>query len=105
MDSRFPFVDWFRHSSPYVNAHRGKTFVILVEGEAMASSRRSQLLQDLALLHTLGVRVVLVYGIRPQVGASLEAAGITPVRIEGRWVADRQIMDHVERIATFSTES
>ena len=86
MDSRFPFVDWFRHSSPYVNAHRGKTFVILVEGEAMASSRRSQLLQDLALLHTLGVRVVLVYGIRPQVGAALEAVDHAELLARGREV-------------------
>jgi amino-acid N-acetyltransferase len=99
LDSRFPFVDWFRHSSPYVNAHRGKTFVILLEGEAMASSRSGQLLQDLALLHTLGVRVVLVYGIRPQVSAVLDGAGIRPVRVAGRWVADRQVMGHVERIA------
>lgn len=99
MDSRFPFVDWFRNSSPYINAHRGKTFVILIEGEAMASSRWDQLLQDLALLHTLGVRLVLVYGIRPQVNQALEAAGVTPYRVEGRWVADRRIMEHVERIA------
>lgn len=99
MDSRFPFVDWFRNSSPYINAHRGKTFVILIEGEAMASSRWDQLLQDLALLHTLGVRLVLVFGIRPQVNQALEAAGVTPYRVEGRWVADRRIMEHVERIA------
>ncbi len=99
MDSRFPFVDWFRNSSPYINAHRGKTFVILIEGAAMASSRWDQLLQDLALLHTLGVRLVLVYGIRPQVSAALEAEGIEVERVEGRWVAHRGIMDHVERIA------
>ncbi|GHB20872.1 amino-acid N-acetyltransferase [Salinicola rhizosphaerae] len=99
MDSRFPFVDWFRNSSPYINAHRGKTFVVLVEGEAMASSRWDQLLKDLALLHTLGVRVVLVYGIRPQVTAALDAVGIAPQRHDGRWVANREIMDHVERLA------
>ncbi|WP_110666779.1 amino-acid N-acetyltransferase [Salinicola halophilus] len=99
MDSRFPFVDWFRNSSPYINAHRGKTFVILIEGEAMASSRADQLLQDMALLHTLGVRLVVVYGIRPQVSAALEADGVMPHRLDGRWVATREIMDHVERIA------
>lgn len=99
LDSRFSFVDWFRNSSPYVNAHRGKTFVILIEGEAMDSSRSDQLLQDMALLHTLGVRLVVVYGIRPQVSAALDADGVTPHRVEGRWVATRRIMDHVERIA------
>ncbi|MHB0776651.1 amino-acid N-acetyltransferase [Halomonas sp. WWR20] len=99
MNTRFPFVDWFRNSSPYINAHRGRTFVILVEGEAMASGRWEQLIQDLALLHTLGVRLVVVYGVRPQVAQALADAEIVPQHINGRWVADRDIMCHVERVA------
>ncbi|MCK0713573.1 amino-acid N-acetyltransferase [Chromohalobacter sarecensis] len=99
MDTRFPFADWFRNSSPYINAHRGRTFVVLIEGEALASERWEPLLQDLALLHTLGVRLVMVFGIRPQVGEALSESGIEPRRIEGRWVADEAIMRHVERIA------
>ncbi|GAA0574209.1 amino-acid N-acetyltransferase [Halomonas salifodinae] len=99
MNTRFPFVDWFRNSSPYINAHRGRTFVILIEGEAMAEGRGEQLIQDLALLHTLGVRLVVIYGIRPQVQAVLQAEGIAPRRHEGRWVADDAIMARVERIA------
>ncbi|WP_163558022.1 amino-acid N-acetyltransferase [Halomonas sp. NO4] len=99
MDTRFPFVDWFRNSSPYINAHRGRTFVILIEGEAMANGRGEQLIQDLALLHTLGVHLVVAFGIRPQVQQALAAAGIAPRRHEGRWVADTAIMGHVERIA------
>ncbi|MBD3894637.1 amino-acid N-acetyltransferase [Halomonas sp. ML-15] len=99
MNTRFPFVDWFRNSSPYINAHRGRTFVILIEGEAMAQGRGEQLIQDLALLHTLGVRLVVVFGIRPQVNVALEAAGVTPVRYDGRWVANDAIMACVERVA------
>lgn len=99
MDTRFPFVDWFRHASPYINAHRGRTFVILVEGEALGSERGEQLIQDLALLHTLGVRLTLVFGIRPQVQAALEADGIEPRRIDGRWVADGDVMRRVEQVA------
>ncbi|MBA2780651.1 amino-acid N-acetyltransferase [Billgrantia kenyensis] len=99
MDTRFPFVDWFRNSSPYINAHRGRTFVILIEGEAMARGRGEQLIQDLALLHTLGVRLVVVFGIRPQVEQALDVAGIVPRRHEGRWVADEAIMACVERVA------
>ncbi|WP_419307652.1 amino-acid N-acetyltransferase [Chromohalobacter israelensis] len=99
MNTRFPFADWFRNSSPYINAHRGRTFVVLIEGEALASERWEPLLQDLALLHTLGVRLVMVFGIRPQVGEALSAEGIAPRRIDGRWVADGAIMRHVERIA------
>ncbi|HAO02525.1 MAG TPA: amino-acid N-acetyltransferase, partial [Halomonas sp.] len=99
MDTRFPFVDWFRNASPYINAHRGRTFVILIEGEAMASGRGEQLIQDLALLHTLGVRLVVVFGIRPQVHEALTAAGVEPTRVDGRWVADRAVMAHVEQVA------
>ncbi|NAW33861.1 amino-acid N-acetyltransferase [Halomonas alimentaria] len=99
MDTRFPFVDWFRNSSPYINAHRGRTFVILIEGEAMARGRGEQLVQDLALLHTLGVRLVVVFGIRPQVRQALEAAGITPGQHQGRWVAEGEVMACIERVA------
>ncbi|RCV90029.1 amino-acid N-acetyltransferase [Billgrantia montanilacus] len=99
MDTRFPFVDWFRNSSPYINAHRGRTFVILIEGEAMARGRGEQLIQDLALLHTLGVRLVVVFGIRPQVQLALDEAGIEPLRHDGRWVADADIMQCVQRVA------
>ncbi|MCP1327743.1 amino-acid N-acetyltransferase, partial [Halomonas sp. 707D4] len=100
MDTRFPFVDWFRNASPYINAHRGRTFVILIEGEAMASGHGEQLIQDLALLHTLGVRLVVAFGIRPQVQAALNAAGVEPARVDGRWVADSSVMTHVEQVAS-----
>ncbi|GHE20882.1 amino-acid N-acetyltransferase [Halomonas urumqiensis] len=99
MDTRFPFVDWFRNSSPYINAHRGRTFVILIEGEAMARGRGEQLIQDLALLHTLGVRLVVVFGTRPQAQQVVEIAGITPETHQGRWVADAMLMPHIERVA------
>ncbi|WP_027966458.1 amino-acid N-acetyltransferase [Halomonas halocynthiae] len=99
MSTRFPFVGWFRNSSPYINAHRGQTFVILIEGEAVAQGRGEQLIQDLALLHTLGVRLVVVLGIRAQLAAALDTVGITPDQHLGRWVADDDTMALVERVA------
>jgi len=99
LDTRFPFVDWFRNSSPYINAHRGRTFVILIEGEAMARGRGEQLIQDLALLHTLGVRLVVVFGTRPQVQQALDEAGIEPGLHQGRWIADEAVMGCIERVA------
>ncbi|WP_148253374.1 amino-acid N-acetyltransferase [Aidingimonas lacisalsi] len=99
MNTALPFVDWFRHSSPYINAHRGRTFVILIEGEGMACDHGEQLVQDLALLHTLGVRLVVVFGIRPQVQSALVDANIEPSRHEGRWIADHEVMSRVERVA------
>ncbi|MBT7329891.1 MAG: amino-acid N-acetyltransferase, partial [Oceanospirillaceae bacterium] len=32
------YVNWFRHSAPYINAHRGRTFVIYLPGEALANA-------------------------------------------------------------------
>lgn len=65
----------FRDSSPYINAHRGKVFVISFGGETVADGRFSSLAQDCALLHSLGVKLVLVHGVRPQVEARLTAQG------------------------------
>ncbi len=69
------FVQWFRQASPYINAHRGKTFVVLISGEAVEADSFSSLIHDLALLHSLGIRLVLVHGARPQVEERLHEAG------------------------------
>ncbi|MGD8430364.1 MAG: amino-acid N-acetyltransferase, partial [Ectothiorhodospiraceae bacterium] len=57
-------VQWFRRSSPYINAHRGRTVVVSVGGEAMEDGSLPRLVHDLALLNSLGIRVVLVAGAR-----------------------------------------
>lgn len=69
------FVHWFRQSAPYINAHRGRTFVISVAGEAVADPAFPGLVHDVALLNSLGVRVVLVTGARPQIEERLRARG------------------------------
>ncbi|GAB5498474.1 MAG: amino-acid N-acetyltransferase [Pseudohongiellaceae bacterium] len=69
-------VEWFRASAAYINAHRGKTFVVLLSGEALQDDNFDNIIYDLSLLRSLGVRLVLVHGSRPQITASLEAAGL-----------------------------
>ena len=44
-------VNWFRNSSPYINAHRGRTFVVLLGGEVLDTPRLPTLVHDLALLN------------------------------------------------------
>ena len=61
------YVNWFRQSSPYINAHRGKTFVIMMGGETLAHHQFQHIIHDIALLNSLGVRLVLVHGARPQI--------------------------------------
>ncbi|WP_207061575.1 amino-acid N-acetyltransferase [Motiliproteus sp. SC1-56] len=70
------YVDFFRHCSPYINAHRGKTFVLMLDGDALAADNFPNIVHDIALLNTLGVRLVLVHGARPQIETRLAERGI-----------------------------
>ncbi len=69
------FVPWFRNSAPYINAFRGKTFVISFDGDAVADARFPHLIHDIALLNSLGIRLVLVHGARPQIEQRLRERG------------------------------
>ena len=66
------YVHWFRHSAPYINAHRNKTFVIMFDGEAVLHENFQHIIHDIALLHSLGIRLVLVHGARPQISENLK---------------------------------
>lgn len=78
-----PFVDWFRHCAPYIHAHRGRTFVVAFGGEAVADPDFYRVVHDLALLSSLGVRLVIVHGTRPQIEDRLREAGIPSQFHEG----------------------
>ena len=65
------YARWFRGSTPYISAHRDKTFVVLSSGEAVQHSNLNNIVHDLALLHVLGVRLVIVHGARPQIEQQL----------------------------------
>jgi len=87
-------VDWFRHSTPYIHAHRGRTFVVSFGGEALTddSDAAAGLIHDLALLSGLGVRLVVVPGARPQVEQRLTAQGARLEDSAGRRVTDAAAM-------------
>ncbi len=85
------YSSWFRDSTPYISAHRRKTFVVLLGAEAIAQANLTNIVHDLALLQTLGVRLVVVHGCREQLDAEL--AGSTFV--SGRRVTDDASMAHI----------
>ncbi len=88
-------VRWFRNSAPYINTHRGKTFVIMFGGEAVAHENFSGLIHDFALLHSLGIKLVLVYGARPQINQNLEKANIqSPIHNDIR-ITTNDAMPHI----------
>jgi len=70
------YVDWFRGSSPYIHSHRGRTFVIYISGETINHAGFAHLIHDVALLNSLGVKLVLVHGARPQIKKQLETLKI-----------------------------
>ncbi len=93
------FVDWFRSSSPYIHAHRGRTFVIVIGGEAVADAGFPNLVHDLALLHGLGIRVVLVHGARPQIEERLKLRRIEMKYANGLRITDDAALGCVKEAA------
>lgn len=89
-------VAWFRRAAPYIHAHRGRVFVIAFGGEAVAARGFINLIHDIALLHALGVRIVLVHGARPQIDAQLAAKGMKPRYAQGLRVTDTATMEAVK---------
>ena len=92
-------VLWFRGFAPYINAHRGKTFVVYFGGEVIEDPGFPGLLHDLALLNSLGIRLVLVHGIRPQIDARLECLGYKAAYQKGLRVTDQAALTAVKEAA------
>ena len=91
------FVDWFRAAAPYIYAFRGRTFVVAFGGEVVADGKFVALTHDLNLLASLGVRLVLVHGARPQIEAQLKSRAIRPRYVRGTRVTDEAAMQCVKQ--------
>ena len=89
------FVHWIRAAAPYIHAFRGKTFVIAFGGEVVADETFLGIVHDLNLLHSLGIRLVVVHGSRPQIEAILTQQGIPSRYAHGVRVTDAETMDCV----------
>ncbi|MDP7402898.1 MAG: amino-acid N-acetyltransferase [Gammaproteobacteria bacterium] len=89
-------IAWFRASTSYINAHRGKTFVIHLGGDALAHHNLSGIIHDLTLLHSLGVKLVLVHGARPHISAALAEADQTSVFENGLRITEAGHMETIK---------
>lgn len=92
-------VEGFRHSVPYINTHRGKTFVIMLGGETIEHENFSSIVNDIGLLHSLGIRLVVVYGARPQIDANLAAHHHEPLYHKNIRVTDAKTLELVKQAA------
>src|SRR5215475_5525948 len=90
------FVTWFRSVAPYFHAFRGRTFVIAFGGELVAERRFVSLAQDLSLLHSAGIRLVLVHGSRPQIEAQLKTRRLRSRYHKGLRVTDPAALECVK---------
>ncbi len=83
-----------KNAAPYIRMYRGKTFVVKAGGGVFADEDSTRLLiEQLAILHYFGVRVVFVHGGGPQLTELAGALGVATRMVEGRRVTDRQSID------------
>lgn len=91
------FIQWFRSAAPYIHSHRGKTFVLHASGELIADDGFANLVHDIALLNSLGIRVVMVYGARPQIEELLREKNLQPRLVSGLRLTDAATLDVVRQ--------
>ena len=92
-------IRWLRNTAPYINAHRGKTFVLMMEGAVAQHENFPNIIHDIALLNSLGVRLVLIHGSRLQIDERLQRAGLESAFHEGMRITDNAAMEHVKDAA------
>ncbi len=93
------FVQALRAAAPYVHAHVDKVFVLAVGGEICARADFERLLFDLALLQSLGVKVALVHGARPQIEARIALRGGVSRHHGSQRVTDATALECVKEAA------
>lgn len=93
------FVPWFRAVAPYIHMYRGKTFVIGMAGELVAAGKLNVFVQDLSILHAMGIKLVLVHGFRPQVNEQLAAKGQVSRYHRGTRITDAVTLDCAQEAA------
>jgi len=93
MSTEQDYVAWFRNSAPYINAHRNRIFVIQFDGEVIESNHFAGVIHDIALLNSLGVKLVIVHGARPQIAQRLTASGLAPAYSGGMRITDADALE------------
>lgn len=87
-------VSALKHAAPYIRLYKKKIFVLKAGGEVFTSDEATRhLLEQVALLHQVGIRVVLVHGGGPQSTELANALGVPTRMVGGRRVTDKQTLD------------
>jgi len=93
-ENRDIIVAALKHAAPYIRMFKHKTFVIKAGGEIFATIESTrELVEQIAILHQVGIRIVLVHGGGPQSTELAENLGLTTQFIEGRRVTDERSLE------------
>jgi acetylglutamate kinase len=83
-----------RSAAPYIRMYRGKIFVVKAGGAVFGNTAATRaLIEQIAILHYLGIKVVLVHGGGPQLTQVTEAMGVPTRMVQGRRVTDEKSID------------
>ncbi len=93
------FVNWLRKVAPYIHAFSGKTFVVAFVGELIQKNHLTHLVHDLSLLHAMGIKIVLVYGSRPQVEEQLALRQLCSIFHHGVRITDAAALECAKEAA------
>lgn len=87
-------VSALKHAAPYIRLFKGKVFVLKAGGEIFAdAARTSALMEQVGILHQVGIRVVLIHGGGPQSTELATALGLDTTFVDGRRVTDGASLD------------
>lgn len=91
------WVQWLRSVAPYVHLHRGRTFVISFAGEAVADKTLlNRLVMDLSLMASMGIRLVIVPGSRPQIEELMRLRHLQGHFYKGTRITEPEVMECVK---------
>ncbi len=87
-------VSALKHAAPYIRLFKGKVFVLKAGGEVFADAEQTRaLMEQVGILHQVGIRVVMIHGGGPQSTELASALGVDTTFIEGRRVTDDASLD------------
>ena len=87
-------VSALKHAAPYIRLFKGKVFVLKAGGEIFADSSQTRaLMEQVGILHQVGIRVVLIHGGGPQSTELATALGLDTTFVDGRRVTDGASLD------------
>jgi len=88
-----------RHAAPYIRMYKRKTFVVKAGGELFQDAGQTRaLLEQMAILHQVGIRLVLVHGAGPQSTQRSAELGLEPKMVQGRRVTDAETLKVCEQV-------